>query len=154
MRKRQGLAVFARGPLKDSGSAPKDLYLWELCFSLVSPLWELCSSPSPSLSRSLFLSFSFPLPFFSFSFSLPFSFALFFCFLFFEGTACTVYFRDVRDDTANCNQLYLHWNKEKFSFLAHEFVYSDVNNFLVCSLAEIFAFLLPRCPPASDSRGY
>ena len=112
--------------------------------------------------------------FFSFSFSFSLSLPLFlfsspflllfllspilvrtlFLFFVFEGTACTVYFRDVRDDTANCNQLYLHWNKENFSFLAHEFVYPDVNNFLICSLAELFVFLLPRCPPASDSRGY
>ena len=63
----------------------------------------------------------------------------------FEGTACTVYFRDVRNDTADCNQLYLYWNKENFTFLAHEFVYSDVCNFLVRSLAELFVFLLPRC---------
>ena len=109
----------------------------------LSPL----SSPSPSFSHSLFLSFSFPLPFFSFSFSLPFSFAFFFFLFFLEGTACTVYFRDVRDDTADCNQLYLHWNKEKFSFMAHEFMYSDVNNFLIHSLDELFVFLLPRCPP-------
>ena len=79
-----------------------------------SPLLSLSllSSPSPSFSHSLFLSFSVSLPFFSFSFSFPFSFALFF----FEGTTCTVYFRDVRDDIADCNQLYLHWNKENFSF--------------------------------------
>ena len=118
-----------------------------------SPLLSLSllSSPSPSFSHSLFLSFSFSLPlfffplhFFSFSFSIPFSFAL--SFFFFEGTACTIYFRDVRDDTADCNQLYLHWNKEKFSLLAHEFVYSDVCNFLVRSLAELSVFLLPRCP--------
>ena len=76
-----------------------------------SPLLSLLSSPSPSpsFSHSLFLSFSFSFPFF-----------------FFEGNACTVYFRDVRDDTTDCNQLYLHWNKENFSLLAHEFLYSNV----------------------------
>ena len=43
----------------------------------------------------------------------------------------------------------------KKNFLSvHEFVYSDVNDFLVRSLAELFVFLLLRCPPASDSRGY
>ena len=36
--------------------------------------------------------------------------------------------------------------KKMFSFLAHEFVYSDVCNFLVRSLAELSIFLLPRCP--------
>ena len=44
--------------------------------------------------------------------------------------------------------------KKNFLFLAHEFVYFDVNNFLIRSLAELFVFLLPRCPPASVSRGY
>ena len=89
----------------------------------------LCSPfPSPSLSHShSFFSLS------SFSF-------------FFEGTACIVYFRDVRDDTADCNQLYLYWNKENFSFLAREFVYFDVCNFLIHSLAELSVFLLQRCP--------
>ena len=112
---------------------------------------SLLSSPSPSFSHSLFLSFSVSLPLFLFLspflllflLSSPLVRTLFF---FFEGTACTVYFRDVRDDTADCNQLYLHWNKGKFSLLAHEFVYSDVCNFLVRSLAELSVFLLPRCP--------
>ena len=117
-----------------------------------SPLLSLSllSSPSPSFSHFLFLSFSFSLPLFLF----PFPFLLLFLLppllvrtlFFFEGTACSVYFRDVRDDTADCNQLYLHWNKEKFSLLAHEFVYSDVCNFLVRSLVELSVFLLPRCP--------
>ena len=40
-----------------------------------------------------------------------------------------------------------------FFFLAHEFVYSDVNNFLVRSLVELSVFLLLRCP-ATDLRGY
>ena len=43
--------------------------------------------------------------------------------------------------------------KKTFLFLAHEFVYSDVNNFLVRSLTELSVFLLSRCP-ASDLRGY
>ena len=77
-----------------------------LSLSLLSLLsLSLLSSPSPSFSHSLFLSFSVSLPLF-----------LFFLLLFFEGIACTVYFRDVRDDTTDCNQLYLHWNKENFSF--------------------------------------
>ena len=115
-------------------------------------------SPSPSLSHSLFLSSQFL--FLSFFFSSPFLllflllsllvrtlfFSLsFFSFFFFEGTACTVYFRDVRNDTTDCNQLYLYWNKENF-FLAREFVYSDVCNFLVRSLAELSIFLLSKCP--------
>ena len=47
-------------------------------------------------------------------------------------------FRDVRNDTTDYNQLYLHWNKERFSFLKHEFAHSNVCNFLVHSLAELF----------------
>ena len=43
--------------------------------------------------------------------------------------------------------------KTFFLFLAHEFVYSDVNNFLVRSLPELYVFLLSRCP-ASDLQGY
>ena len=107
----------------------------------LSPFSPLLSSPSPSFSHSLFLSFSVFLPLFLFlsPFLLP---PLLVCtlFFFFEGTACTVYFRDVRDDTADCNQLYLHWNKGKFSLLAHEFVYSNVCDFLVRSLSCLFFF--------------
>ena len=33
----------------------------------------------------------------------------------------------------------------KIFFFKHEFVYSDVCNFLVCFLAELSASLLPRC---------
>ena len=77
-------------------------------------------SPSPSFSHSLFLSFSFSLPLFLFSslFLLLFLLPPFLVrtFFFFKGTAYTVYFRDVRADTANCNQLYFHWNKENFYF--------------------------------------
>ena len=47
------------------------------------------------------------------------------------------FFLDVGNDTADCNRLYLYWNKEKFSFLNHEFAHSDVCNFLVHSLAEL-----------------
>ena len=42
--KRQGLIVFAGDPPKGYDSVMLDLYLWELCFPLVSPLWELCYS--------------------------------------------------------------------------------------------------------------
>ena len=106
---------------------------------------SLLSSPSHSFSHSLFLSFSFSLPLFLFSSPFPLIFLLppllvRTLFFFFEGTACTVYFRDVRDDTVDCNQFYLHWNKENISILAHEFVYSDVCNF------ELSVFLLSRCP--------
>ena len=55
-------------------------------------------------------------------------------FFFFEGTACTVCFRDVRNDTTDCNQLYLYCNKEIFYFLNLEFVHSDVCDLLVYSL--------------------
>ena len=55
------------------------------------------------------------------------------------------FFLDVRNGTVDCNQSYLHWNKEKFSFLNHEFVHSDVCNFLIRSLAELSVFLLLRC---------
>ena len=44
------------------------------------------------------------------------------------------------DGTADCNQLYLYWNKEQYLFLKHEFVYSEVCNFLGCYLAELSAF--------------
>ena len=98
--------------------------------SLFSPLLSLSllSSLSPS-----FAPFPSPSPSRSHSF-------------FFEGTACTVYFRDVREDIADCNQLYLHWNKENFSFFAREFVYSNVCNFLIPSLVELSVFILHRCP--------
>ena len=127
-------------------------------FSPLLPLY-LLSSSSPSFSHSLFLlflffpiSFSFPvaysLPFFpslflSLSFPFVLSLSLFpslFLSLeafFFEGFSCTVHLRDVRNDTTVCNQLYLYWNKERFSFLSHEFAHSDVCNFLAHSLAEL-----------------
>ena len=40
----RSLIVSARGSSDDSGSALLDLSLWELCFSQVSPLWELFPS--------------------------------------------------------------------------------------------------------------
>ena len=110
--------------------------------------FSLLSSPFLSRSHSLFFSFS---SFFSFSFSFALSLLLFpspflflEIFLFFEGTTCTVHSQDVRDGTADCNQLYLHWNKEQF-FLRHEFVYCEVCNFFGSFLAELSVFLLPRC---------
>ena len=36
--------VSAGGSSEASGSALLDSYLWELCFSIVSPLWESCYS--------------------------------------------------------------------------------------------------------------
>ena len=39
--------------------------------------------------------------------------------------------------------------KKIYLFSAHEFVYSDVSDFLIRSLAELPVFLLSRCP-ASD----
>ena len=36
--------VSAGGSSEASGSALLDPYLWELCFSLISPLWESCYS--------------------------------------------------------------------------------------------------------------
>ena len=116
MMKRQGLIVFSGGQLRDSGPAfgsdgprpvrvvffPSLLFMRVMLFpsfvlgnafgesgvllvplSPFSPLLSLSllSSPSPSFSHSLFLSFSVSLPLF-----------LFFLLLFFEGTACTVYF--------------------------------------------------------------
>ena len=86
-----------------------------------SHLLSLSLLSSPSFSHSLILSFSVSLPLFLFSSPFLLIFLLlpllvhtlffFFFLLFFKGTACNVYFRDVRDGTANCNQLYLHWNK-------------------------------------------
>ena len=104
---------------------PLSLFSVLLSLPLLSSL-----SPSPSLSLPFFLIF-FPyliLPFFVSSFlphlflplphklfpslffllllfSTSFSFPLFFLkfFFFFEGTACTVYFQDVIDDSTDCN---------------------------------------------------
>ena len=86
-------------------------------FSILLSLPVLSSiSPSPSFSLPSFLTFSsflshklFP-SLFLFLFStyfhlvflssfLPVIFSLFF----FEGTACTMYLQDVRDDTSDCN---------------------------------------------------
>ena len=103
----------------------------------------------------LFFLFSF---FFSFSSSFPFSFfsfpslsrfpfppsSLLLRFFFFEGTACTICFRDVRNDTTDCNQLYFYCNKKIFYFLNLEFVHSDVCNLLVYSLTVTFAQLINK----------
>ena len=40
--KYRGLVVFVGDLLEDSSAILLDLCLWELCFSLVSPLWESC----------------------------------------------------------------------------------------------------------------
>ena len=42
--KRRSLVIFAGDPSKDFGSVLLFFYMWELCFSLVSPLWESCYS--------------------------------------------------------------------------------------------------------------
>ena len=137
------------GVLKEEFLVP--LSLFSPFFSSLSSLSLLSSpfpSPFPSRSHSLFFSFT---SFFSFSFSFSFLFAvslpLFpspFLFLeifsFLERTDCTVHSQDVRDGTANCNQLYLYWNKEQYLFLKHESVYCEVCNFLEYYLAELFAF--------------
>ena len=41
---RRSLVVFAGDPSENLGSALLFFYMWELCFSLVSPLWESCYS--------------------------------------------------------------------------------------------------------------
>ena len=68
---------------REGGASLVPLSLFSVLLSL-----PLISSPSPSFS------FSFP------SFLL---FFLKFFFFFFEGTACTMYPQDVRDDTSDCN---------------------------------------------------
>ena len=45
--KYRGLVVFAGDPLEDYGAILLDFFLWELCFSLGSPLWESCYSLDP-----------------------------------------------------------------------------------------------------------
>ena len=42
--KRRSLVVFSENSSEDSGSVMPGFCLWELCFSLVSPLWESCYS--------------------------------------------------------------------------------------------------------------
>ena len=44
---RRSLVVFAEDPSEDLESALLSFYMWELCFSLVSPLWDLCYSLAP-----------------------------------------------------------------------------------------------------------
>ena len=148
-----GVMLFPNFVLRNASRRKRCIF--STAFSIFSSSFSFSSfSFSSFFSFSFFFSLSLPLFLFSSPFLLLFLLppilvrTLFF---FFEGTACTVYFRDVRDDTVDCNQVYLHWNKENFSFLAHEFVYFDVNNFLIRSLAKLFVFLLPRCPPTSDS---
>ena len=88
-----------------------------------------------SLFLLLLFSISFTLTFSSFfSFPPPFFSLEVFFFFFFEGIACTVCFRDVRNDTTDCNQLYIYCNKEIFYFSNLEFMHSDVCNLLVYSL--------------------
>ena len=101
---------------------------------LFSPILSLSLLSSP-LFHLFFLSFRLSLPYFFFpiSFFLPFAHSLpsfhSLCFpspspsfsVFFEGTACTVFFRDVRKDATDCNQLFLYCNKEIFYFLNLEF---------------------------------
>ena len=41
---RRSLVVFSGDPSEDLGSTLFFFYMWELCFSLVSPLWESCYS--------------------------------------------------------------------------------------------------------------
>ena len=43
----RGLVVFAGDPLEDFSAVLLDLCLWELCFSLVPPLWESCYFLAP-----------------------------------------------------------------------------------------------------------
>ena len=44
---RRSLIIFAEDPSEDLESALLFFYMWELCFSLVSPLWESCYSLAP-----------------------------------------------------------------------------------------------------------
>ena len=145
MMKRQGLVVFAGGPPRDSrpafgsdgplpvgvvffpsfpfmgvmlfpspmlGNAPGESGVLLVPLSPFSPLLpsllplSLLSSPFPS---------PFPLVHTLFS-SLSLSLSLSWDFSYVEETTCTIYSRDVRDGTADCNQLYLHWNKGNFFF--------------------------------------
>ena len=117
---------FALGNVSGEGGTflvPLSLFSILLSLPLLSSL-----SPSPSFSLPSFIPFSsflshklFPslflflslysssplfhlsalLPLISISFSFPLFFLRFF--FFFEGTACTMYFQDVRDDTTDCN---------------------------------------------------
>ena len=107
------------------GSEIGGVFLFSFSFSFILSSLFLLFSPSHSpffLSFSLVLPFFFLLLLFSISFSflsrfpfpLPSSLEVFF---FFEGVACTVCFRNVRNDTTDCNQLYLYCNKEICYFL-------------------------------------
>ena len=102
------------GVLKEELLVPLSPFF--LFFLLFCSFFFRTFSFSLSISLSL-LSSPFPSPFPSRSHSLFFSFPLPFSFLrFFEGTAYTVHSRNVRDGTVDCNQLYLHWNKEQLFF--------------------------------------
>ena len=133
-----GVVLFLSFVLGNASREGGTLFVPLFPFSPLLPL-SLLSSLS-SFSHSLFLlflffriSFSFPfahsLPSFpslsspspSFSVSFPLHFSLLRFFFFFEGTACTVCFQDVRNDATDCNQLYLYCNKEIFYFLNLEF---------------------------------
>ena len=75
------------------------LFFPPLSLPLLSSPSPSFSSPSSSFSVSLILFLLFLLP--PIFFFFPFTLSLFF---FFEGTACTVYFRDVRNDTTDCSR--------------------------------------------------
>ena len=120
------------GNASEEGGVLKEEFLVPL--SLFSPLLPpLLLSPFTSLSHSLFLSF--PL---SFSFLRFFSILRGLLVLFIpemKGMALLI--------VINCTFIVI---KNNIFFLEHEFVYSDVCNFLVHSLAKLSVFLLPRCP--------
>ena len=119
----------------------KKIFFFSTGFSIFSSSsFPFSPSPSFSLSLPLFPSPSslFHLFFLSFRLSLPLFPSLFLSLevFFFEGTACTVYLQDVRNDTTDCNQLYLYWNKEIYFFFNLGFAHSNVCNLLVHFLAE------------------
>ena len=90
-----------------------------LSFSLLSFLlfFHISFSIFPFLSHKLFPPLFSSSPIFHFFFLSSFSLEGFF----FEGTACTVCFQDVRNDAIDCNHLYLYCNKDMFYFLNLEF---------------------------------
>ena len=85
-----------------SFSLPSFLLFFHISFSLF-PFLSHKLFPSIFSSSPLFHLFSLLL-LFSISFSFPLSLLrVLFYFIFFEGTACVVYFRSVLDDTTDCN---------------------------------------------------
>ena len=128
--------------LKEELLVPLSLFSFLFLLFLFFRFFLLLFLPVLTLSSSLSLPSSpFPSLFPSRSQSLfPSLFLFLEIFSIFEGTVCTVHSRDVRDDTSDCNQLYLYWNKEQYLFLKHEFEYSKVCNFLGCYLAKLSAF--------------